>query len=40
VDLSRIRDVDDKGKLVGSYGSRGDASKALAKLAYEPEPRW
>ncbi len=39
-DLFRIQDVDDPGKLVGTYGSRGDASKALAKLAYELEPRW
>ncbi len=39
-DLFRIQDVDDTGKQVGTYGSRGDASKALAKLAYEPEPRW
>ena len=38
--LFRIGDVDDKGKLVGTYGSRRDASKALAKLAYEPEPGW
>ncbi len=37
--LFRIR-VNDKGGMVGLYGTRGDASKALAKLAYEPEPRW
>jgi hypothetical protein len=39
-ELRRIKDVDDPGKELGIYGSRGDASKALTKLAYEPEPRW
>jgi hypothetical protein len=39
-DLFRIEEVDDLGKPVGTYGSRGDASKALVKLAYGPEPRW
>jgi hypothetical protein len=39
-DLFRIQDVVDPGARVGVYGSRGDANKALAKLAYEPEPRW
>lgn len=39
-DLFRVSDADEKGKLVGTYGTRGDASKAVAKLAYEQEPRW
>ena len=39
-DLFRIETVDDPGERVGTYGSRGDASKAMAKLAYEAEPRW
>ena len=40
-DLFRIDAFDDpKPPLVGRYGSRGDVTKALAKLAYEPEPRW
>jgi hypothetical protein len=39
-DLYRIQGIEDTGKCVGTYGSRGDASKALVKLAYEPEPRW
>lgn len=39
-DLFRIEGMDDAGSRVGTYGSRGDANKALAKLAYEPEPRW
>ncbi|RBP18148.1 hypothetical protein DFR50_10192 [Roseiarcus fermentans] len=39
-ELFRIQDVDDSGKEIGVYGRRGDANKALAKLAYEPEPRW
>ena len=39
-DLFRIGTVNDLGKPVGNYNSRGDASKALANLAYAPEPRW
>lgn len=39
-DLFRIEAVEDAGAKIGTYGTRGDASKALAKLAYEPEPRW
>lgn len=39
-DLYRITDAEDPGKIVGTYGTRGDANKALLKLAYEPEPRW
>ena len=39
-ELFRIRDVSDTGALMGTYGTRGDATKALQKLAYEPEPRW
>ena len=38
--LDRIAQLDDAGQLVGTYASRGDASKALAKLAFQPEPRW
>lgn len=38
--LFRISEVSDPGAIVGTYGTRGDASKALAKLAYEPEARW
>jgi hypothetical protein len=30
----------DAGKLVGTYRTRGDASRALTQLAYQPEPRW
>lgn len=40
LDLHRIVELQDAGKLVGTYRSRGDASKALLKMAYEPEPRW
>ncbi|CAN7585208.1 hypothetical protein [Bosea sp. LjRoot237] len=39
-DLFRIEAATDTGAMVGTYGSRGDAGKALTKLAYEPEPRW
>lgn len=38
--LFRIASADDPGKLVGVYGGRGDANKALKLIAYEPEPRW
>lgn len=38
-DLVRIEAIDDPGDWVGTYGSRRDASNAIAKLAYEPEPR-
>lgn len=39
-ELFRIADVEDAGARIGAYGTRGDVNKALAKLAYEPEPRW
>jgi hypothetical protein len=38
--LFRIANVEESGKLVGVYGGRGDANKALKQIAYEPEPRW
>ncbi len=39
--LFRIATVEDgKGALLGEYGGRGDAAKAVAKIAYQPEPRW
>lgn len=39
-ELLRIQSVEDAGARIGVYGSRGDVTKVLAKLAYEPEPRW
>jgi hypothetical protein len=38
--LYRVQAVDDaaSGELIGRYRSRGDASKVVAKAAYEPEP--
>lgn len=39
-EMFRIAGVQDAGKLVGTYRTRGDATKALAQLAYQPEPRW
>lgn len=39
-DMYRIEGPEDAGKLVGTYRTRGDASKALKLLAYQPEPRW
>lgn len=40
--LHRVASVsdDEKGALVGTYGGRADASKAIAIAAYQPEPRW
>lgn len=38
--LFRIANADDVGKVVGVYGGRGDANKALKTIAYEAEPRW
>ena len=31
---------EEKGSLVGTYGGRAYASKAIAIAAYKPEPRW
>ncbi len=41
-DLYRVQSVSDheKAPLLGKYGGRADATKAIAKIAYEPEPRW
>jgi hypothetical protein len=38
--MYRIQEVDDltKGEMIGRYRSRGDASKVVAKAAFEPEP--
>ncbi|MDX9862696.1 MAG: hypothetical protein RBS99_17450 [Rhodospirillales bacterium] len=38
--LFRIDSVGDEGVLIGKYSYRRDVNKLLAKLAYEPEPRW
>ena len=37
---SSFQAVDDaaNGEMIGRYRSRGDASKVVAKAAYEPEP--
>lgn len=40
-DLHRIESIDDPGGiLIGKYQKRGDVTKALATVAYQPEPRW
>jgi hypothetical protein len=40
-DVHRIVSVDDPKPLwIGTYRTRGEATKALAKVAYQPEPRW
>lgn len=39
--LHRIESLDeDEGRLLGQYGSRGDAAKIVMKIAYQPEPKW
>ena len=37
-DLHRIASVEDKGVSVGRYAQRRDVTKALAEIAYRPEP--
>ncbi len=40
-DLQRINTLEDEnGALIGTYRTRGDATKAVATTAYQPEPRW
>jgi hypothetical protein len=40
--LDRVAAAADEepGGLIGKYRGRGDATKALADLAYKPEPKW
>lgn len=38
--LCRVKGLDDVGDQLGIYLGRGDANKIIAKIAYEPEPRW
>jgi len=39
--LSREFDDDDeKGALIGKSQRRGDATKVIAEMAYQPEPKW
>jgi hypothetical protein len=38
--LYRIAALEDAGVLLGTYQGRREASKALEKIAYEPEPQW
>lgn len=40
--LHRVKSVsdDDEGDLVGKYRRRGDASKVVNEMAYQPESRW
>ncbi|MCC8978665.1 hypothetical protein [Bradyrhizobium acaciae] len=37
--LYRIKEIDDKGELLGLYQGRGDANKALKTIAYANEPQ-
>jgi hypothetical protein len=38
--LYRVTTVEDAGVLLGTYQGRREASKALEKIAYQPEPHW
>ncbi len=39
--LSRVQAPQDKGgDVLGVYATRGEATKVVAKIAYQPEPRW
>lgn len=31
---------DEEGPLLGTYLRRGDATKLITQIAYQPEPRW
>ena len=40
-DLERVTDAGDpNGAMIGRYLQRADVTKALSKVAYQPEPRW
>jgi hypothetical protein len=41
-DLYRVKSVstDNEGTLVGKYKHRGDATKVVKNVAYQPEPNW
>jgi hypothetical protein len=38
--LSRVKAVGEPGAPLGTYQNRRDASKALEKIAFSPEPQW
>ncbi|MEO3430701.1 hypothetical protein AAFN88_17740 [Pelagibius sp. CAU 1746] len=40
--LFRVKTVSDEddGDLLGKYQRRGDATKVVSEMAYQPEPRW
>ncbi len=40
--LCRVNSVSDEeeGAYIGKYQRRGDATKVVAQMAYQPEPRW
>ena len=41
LDLHRLKSLDDEmGDLIGTYRTRGDASKVMNTIALQPEPRW
>lgn len=37
--LCRVEEIDDEGESLGTYQGRGDANKALKKIAYAPQPQ-
>lgn len=41
VDLHRLKSLDDeRGDLIGTYRTRGDAAKVMTAMALQAEPRW
>lgn len=40
--LSRVNSIseEEKGALIGRYQRRGDATKVIKDMAYQPEPKW
>jgi hypothetical protein len=38
--VNSTSDDDEKGAFIGKYQRRGDATKVVAEMAYQPEPKW
>jgi hypothetical protein len=38
--LFRVTGPEDESVILGAYRGRGDANKAIEKIAYAPEPQW
>jgi hypothetical protein len=37
--VSSVSDAEE-GTLIGKYQRRGDATKVVSQVAYQPEPKW